>query len=385
VFKFVVATVLVLSCCASSWATSYAIKDLGVLSRNGSSYAYSINDAGQVAGTAYNIAQRHPNGTSQAFRYQSGALSGLGTLIPGNLGQSLGFGINNAGDVVGLSWAVSTPLSHPMLHRNGTNQDLGTLGGDYGIATSINAAGKVVGHAYDADGRTLGFAFSGGSITGVGPISNFTRALAINNSDQIVGDYRTPEGFDRAFLHENGTWRDLGTPPSAFPGSSSAADINNFGVVAGWSQENRFAKGRAMTWHNEEWTELGVLPTHDSSEAYAINDLGDVVGRSMLSTSPSTTAKPFVYSDGQMIDVNTLVPAGSPFTSIIEVRDINNFGQMVGWGRVSYWDDTVGNTVHADHAFILSPVPEPATAGILAAATVVLSLRRTRRPVTKRA
>jgi probable HAF family extracellular repeat protein len=67
--------------------------DLGTLAGGSISFAYGINNAGQIVGDADNGQFTH------AFLYSNGAMADLGTL--GN--NSYARGINDAGQVVGYS------------------------------------------------------------------------------------------------------------------------------------------------------------------------------------------------------------------------------------------------------------------------------------------
>jgi probable HAF family extracellular repeat protein len=117
------------------------MSDLGTLGGSlGFSYAWAINDSGEVAGRA-----NYGGGLNfTAYRYSGGVMSDLGTL-GGNNSQAEG--INNAGQVVGHSYVTGNSAYHAFRYSGGVMSDLGTLGGTNSTAFGINTAGKVVGGA----------------------------------------------------------------------------------------------------------------------------------------------------------------------------------------------------------------------------------------------
>src|SRR5207249_4421689 len=85
-------------------------------------------------------------------------------------GQSTyAYGINDAGQVVGRVHNGSAPY-HAALWENGTMSDLGTLGGDFGEALAINNAGQIVGRSTDASGATRAFLWEDGTMTDLGTL-----------------------------------------------------------------------------------------------------------------------------------------------------------------------------------------------------------------------
>ena len=125
-----------------------AITDLGTL---GGVYNHptAINDRGQVVGSSYLTAseERH------AVLWEGGKITDLGTLPSGDF--SFAFGINNRGQVVGLSNSASGE-AHAVLWENGKMTDLGTLPGgeDFSsFASGINNRGQVVGNSSTASGE----------------------------------------------------------------------------------------------------------------------------------------------------------------------------------------------------------------------------------------
>jgi probable HAF family extracellular repeat protein len=78
------------------------------------------------------------------------SITDLGTL-PGGY-ESIAYGINNRGQVVGYSTTASGEY-HAFLWEDGEMTDLGTLGGAYSVAYGINSRGQVVGYSASASGE----------------------------------------------------------------------------------------------------------------------------------------------------------------------------------------------------------------------------------------
>jgi probable HAF family extracellular repeat protein len=147
----------------------------------------------------------------------------------------------------------------------------------------------------------------------------------------------------------------LGLPA---PGVSSRAyAINDADQVAGYASDG-------TNFHPFRWTpgvgmvDLGTLGG-SNSYAYAINNSGSIVGYSQIAGGG---ARAFLYQDGTMYDLNTLIPAGSGWI-LGAALDINERGHIAGYG-------TLNGEVHA---FLL--VPELHTLMILLAALLVLRRR----------
>jgi probable HAF family extracellular repeat protein len=75
-------------------------------------------------------------------------------------------------------------------------------------------------------------------------------------------------------------------------------------------------------------TDLGTLPGGDHSQASGINNRGQVVGSSSL-TSPQEEGNAFLWEDGEMTDLGTL---GGNFS---QAFGINSRGQVVGWSTTA--------------------------------------------------
>jgi probable HAF family extracellular repeat protein len=233
-----------------------------------------------------------------------------------------------------------------------TVTDLGSLGGGYSIARGINNSGQVVGSAYTSDSQWHAFRTAAnqpinpatddlGTFGGdpSQPGADTSDAFAINDSGQVVG-YADSGGGRRAFLHSGSgplvSTDNLGTlgGPSSYVFSHG---INNSGQVAGYSSISgnsgyhafRTAANQPI---NPATDDLGTLVS-GASLAFAINDSGQVVGRSeaiggyydnhAFRTAPNSPINPAID------DLGTF--GGSQSVAL----DINNSGQVVGWADTS--------------------------------------------------
>jgi probable HAF family extracellular repeat protein len=83
--------------------------------------------------------------------------------------------------------------------------------------------------------------------------------------------------------------------------------------------------------------DLGTLGGHESL-GFGLNNSGVVVGRSLL--SDDMTEHAFIYQNGAMVDLNTLIPHG---TTLIGAVGINDVGKIVAFDQYGgYWLLTPG-------------------------------------------
>ncbi|MEA5112971.1 MAG: VPLPA-CTERM sorting domain-containing protein [Geobacteraceae bacterium] len=307
---------------SGSALASYSIIDLGTLAGTTSSKGASINNLGQVAGTS---------GT-RGFIYSNGAMTDLGTPAVAYTTKS----INNSGQIIGYAYIDNVLTS--FLYSEGTLNTLSIAG----QVNAINDKGQMTGQETASSSAII---YNNGTVTNLGTLGG-TMSLgnAINNSGQVAGYSITSSNETHAFLYSNGAMSDLGT----FGGSQSMAyDINNSGQVVGTFQTSA-NETHIFLYNNGIMTELGT------GIAYGINDLGQVVGRA----STTSGAFAFLSTNGIMSDLNSLIPAGTGWT-LTYAKDINNLGQITGYGTIN------GKT----HAFLLTPdaapVPIPAAAWLL--------------------
>jgi probable HAF family extracellular repeat protein len=219
---------------------------LGVLDN----VSFAINGRGQVTGGAITpVAELH------AFLWEEeSGMTDLGTLSGDT--WSIGHGINNRGQVVGMSAPgqpahsfgectnppISTTAGSPqrpvLWGGDGTIIDLGTLGGKFGVAKSINERGVVVGAASTAGEQQHAALWHEGKIRDLGTLGGvYSGAHQINQrGDQVVGVATTATGEPHAFLWPESRMTDLNNliPRGSGWILTEATAINKAGKIAGW-------------------------------------------------------------------------------------------------------------------------------------------------------
>jgi probable HAF family extracellular repeat protein len=268
------------------------------------SMTYAVNDWGQVAGWSSNaIPDSYTAGlgpcatldcwpvTTQirALLWQNGRKQDLGTLGTGN--DAAANLINDLGMVGGVSYTNTTPsdlgipTQDPFFWLAGRMTDLGTLGsGHYSYPNWMNIWGQMVGASAPADSWFHAFFWNGGQMQDLGlPLGgDFSNANWINDVGQIVGD-------------------------ASFPGDQTY---------------------HAVLWSHGRASDLGVVSGAGCSYATTINLVGQVAG-DLANCTTGEDVGAFLWQNGTMYDLNTLIPPGSGFT-VTEVWQINDQGEIAG-------------------------------------------------------
>jgi probable HAF family extracellular repeat protein len=122
---------------------------------------------------------------------------------------------------------------------------------------------------------------------------------------------------------------DLGTLPGGT--YSEAYAINDVGWVVGWSATgDPEGDGHAVVWRNGQIIDLGTLSGSGSSSASDVNNRGEIVGSSRTATGE---LHPTLWRDGEIIDLGTL--GGR----VAEATGINDQGDVVGWSSTTPADE----------------------------------------------
>lgn len=338
---------------------SYNLTDLGNL--GGQSTASSLNDSEQVVGEGL-----LPNGQATAFLWTANTgMVNLGAM-PGE--ESYASSINNAGEIVGGSWGSADFGDRGILW---TPQS-GLI--DIGSETQMTV---VEPFGITEDGQVFGGSDVGGFIYTAA--AGFTRVIipgitvdivcALNNQGQMVID---TQNTGKVFYSSS-----EGVVPIR---DNAEPAINNFEF--GQMNENGMVVGTiplvtapTVAMHGFIWDQatgmIDLTPgADDSSTATGINDLGQVVGDANLDGKGWF---PFLYENGTLYNLTPYLDATASGWSNIALADINNNGDIAGYGTFS------GQT----EAFLLTPdgttsIPEPA--GLLLVPGFCLLASSRRRP-----
>lgn len=180
-----------------------------------------INNHGQIL---FQDFRPEPDSPSSCFLRDGDTTVDLGHL--GGIGtECFASDLNNRGQVVGAIAAPNVTTVHAFLWQSGTMIDLGSLGGDWTIATQINDRGQIVGMSTRFFGDSEhAFLWDAGVMTDLGtPGADWSRAVAINNHGQVV-----LQSGNHVYLWEAGSTTDLGNLGGVM---AQPLDINDRGQI----------------------------------------------------------------------------------------------------------------------------------------------------------
>jgi probable HAF family extracellular repeat protein len=344
------------------------LPDLGGTSSGGN----SINDQSWVAGYS-----RQLNRDRHAILWRNSTLSDLGTL--GGPNSSVTWNVKNtAGIIVGISqtaapqllgesWSSAAFYSTPnnvgyinlgFVWQNNQMRGLPPFpGGNNGFATGANNLGQVVGWAengvHDTNCCCTQVLQFRPAVWTLGPPDQIHdlplipgdssgAATAINDSGQMVGisgicDQAVGRHTAKhAVLWENGTVTDI-YPDAPAPWWNTPTAINQHGDVVGFAGDPTDVDGNilhAFMWTREDGIRplkplKGRTPQHVDSEAYGINERGQVVGVSC--DAQQTDCRAVIWDHAAYpTDLNDVKGSYSGF--LASAKDINNKGEITGRG-----------------------------------------------------
>jgi hypothetical protein len=263
--------------------------------------------------------------------------------------------INTRGEVLGrldASTGEFKDIPHAGLYRNGVSIDLhqtipGVAGDGGSLPVDLNNRGQALFRVQDEY-----WIYDDGGIV---PLTSLVRrtgafATALNDRGDIVGGINEREGF----LYRDGKLVPLGRLPH-FPICIPTA-INNFGVMAGTAQRQLDGSPdfRAVLYGGRRPVDLGMADAY----VLGLSDTGHVLangrlwnGADRVVTLPFSgeavnirgevvgSAGPWppharLYAEGVEYDLNECIDPAAGWL-LIYAFDINDLGQIVGWGRVN--------------------------------------------------
>ena len=356
--------------------TRYVVTDLGTLQDGPASFAFGLNDSSVINGASILT-----DGTFHAALWHRKFMVDLATPGLGGL-NSEAFGVNERGQASGLAETSEADpngedfcgfgtfvMCRPFIWQRGLMKPLPTLGGNNGEAGQINDLGEVAGNA---ENRTLDL-----TCPASGPqrfqnkpvvwkngkaeeLPTFDHdpdgwTFGINNRGQIVGASGVCSSLNpqtgvyilsrHALLWDEGKLTNLGNlgGTGAFGPGNIGGEINSRGEVAGTSDLPGDTTFHAFRWSQETGIQdLHTLPGDFASAGLGINDTGRIVGASF---DANFNSRAFLWQNGVMTDLNTLVPANSPLF-LLFAHGINSRDEIVGFGVNSAGDI---------HAFLAIP------------------------------
>ena len=279
-------------------------------------YPAAINNAGHVVGTARDA----ETGQERAVVWRDGTLVDLGTL---GGGLSRATGISDADLVVGESYTAESEVDiHAFVWDGEVMHDLGIPGRDSG-ADAINAAGQIVGYEDDVFGNMHAMLWERGEGHRLDRFdSGYSRATAINSAGQAVFVlyWSGAGGSAESYLWDSGPLADLG--------SFEALGLNTRGDVIGVPSTPVLFTG-GFVWRSGTTQELEGVG--ELALPWAINDLGQVVGSTRMTTGAEHA---FLWDSGVMIDLNDSIDRGSGW-ELSRATAINSVGQITGFGSLN--------------------------------------------------
>jgi uncharacterized membrane protein len=308
-----------LSCLSSetlaAQTLTFTVQVLGNIPGADSTYVSAINNAGEAVGGSGEGNSDCPYSCAVIWH------NGVPTLLETQVGYTSGAtAINNAGQIAGQTFPVSTLAATAVVWNNGNATLLPSPDPEFPVtaATAINDAGVVAGFV----SAKAGFPYEAVVWNGVTPTvldselscTKGAMAAAINDNGTVAGQNLCPTNSagGEATVWNGTTGTLLG------PGKPRA--INNSGVVVGLGLYG------ATVWVDGVVRHLAIR-----SVATAVNDLGMIVGE-VPGERYSYRAALWSSASAEPQDLNKLIGAAAEKYVLTEAMGINNSCTIVANG-----------------------------------------------------
>jgi probable HAF family extracellular repeat protein len=363
----VAAAVVSVAAISHAAVTQYDIKPLASTGTP-DVYARDINNLGQIVGYSVDT-----SGNSRAVIWQNptAAATDLPLLSQTNP-YSEAYRINDAGQIVGKARTDSNQSHAAYWDGQGGVTDIGTLGGVHSFANDINEAGVVVGSAAATNNGTRAFRWTpAGGIVDDGNLNSASAGAhagwnGINNTGLMVGTAYQIFSPYKASMGRPGDRSPTVISPAGQFSTGMAMAVNDAGVIVGYQNGGSGSPHASIFDGVGGYQDLGSLGLSDS-QALDINESGLIVGTAFGDDGTGAFINmAFVYADGQMYDLTTLLRDGTGWELLFEAASINDLGQIVGSGIYQ----------GAIRGFVATPVPEPTLLGVAWGAATLLARRR---------
>ncbi len=282
------------------------------------------------------------------------------------------YSVDDNGEMVGVAVQGDSTSQAVIIHPNGTIQNLGSLGGDFAVAFDRNQNGVIVGTSADHEATYHAFYWVDGMRALALGTGSHSEAFSINDRGEMAGVVTMETGEHVAFVNSRVVQES----------NTRAYSINNVGMTVGSALVDGKVVG--VGWNSNGRQNALTSDGADFTEAYAVNDAGWIVGSSgsthelagKSSTSTGAAARwmagpraSFMHGlgldetagksaddellhatlwteDDDRFNLNDLIHGPADGWQLVEARDINASGQIVGYGLKD------GRTA----AFLLTPV-----------------------------